>query len=69
MLLLHNKLLKKEDVCVLGLATTLQNPCFDDDHLDEFFVNAKEKTAGKSLTIVPTNSSKKLHFFYSHEVG
>ncbi len=34
-------------------------PWDDDDHLDEILVNEEEETAGKSLTIVPTNSSKK----------
>jgi hypothetical protein len=66
MLLLHNKLLKKVDICVCSLATALQNPCFDDDYLDDFFVNAEEETASKSLvTIVLSNSSKKIYFFYS----
>ncbi len=65
MLLLHNKLLKKLDVCVRSSATALQNPPVDDDHLDEIFVNAEEEIARKSLTIVPTNSSKKFYFFYS----
>jgi hypothetical protein len=60
MLLLHIELPKKVNVCVPSLAIALQNPpCDDDDHLDEIFVNEEEETAGKSLTIVPTNSSKK----------
>jgi hypothetical protein len=61
----YNELLKKVDVCVCSSATALQNPCIDDDRLDEIFVNAKEEAASKSLTIVPTNSSKKVHLFYS----
>ncbi len=65
MLLLHNNLLKKVDVCVRSLAIALQNPPRnDDDCFNEIFVNVEEETAGKSLTIVPTNSNKKFHFFY-----
>ncbi len=66
MLLLHNELLKNVDVCVCSSATALRNPPRDDDDcFDENFVNAEEEAAGKSLTIVPTNSDKKFHFFYS----
>jgi hypothetical protein len=54
------------DVCVCSLAIALQNPPRDDDDcFDEIFINAEEENAGKSLTIVPTNSNKKFHFFYS----
>jgi hypothetical protein len=45
--------MKKVDVCVHSLAIALQNPPRDDsDCFDEIFVNAEEKTASKSLTIV-----------------
>ncbi len=66
MLLLHNELLKKVDVCVCSSAIALQNPPRDDDDcFDEILVNVEEEAAGKSLTIVPTNSDTKFHFFYS----
>ena len=33
--------------------------------MNEIIVSAEEETAGKILTIVPSNRSKKFHFFYS----
>jgi hypothetical protein len=63
---IHTKLLKKVDMCLHSSTTSLQGPCFDDlgDCVNEIFVNEEEESAGKLLTIVPLNSSKKFHFFY-----
>ena len=65
MLSLHNKILKKVDGCGQSTAIALQNASFNDDRLNKNFVSAEEETAGKSLTIVSSNRSKKFHFFYS----
>jgi hypothetical protein len=64
---MHTKLLKKVDMCLRSLTTALQGPCFDapGDCVNEIFVNEEEESAGKLLMIVPSNSSKKFHFFYS----
>jgi hypothetical protein len=64
---MHTKLLKKVDMCLRNSTTALQGvPCFDapGDCVNEIFVNEEEKSAGKPLMIVPSNSSKKFHFFY-----
>ena len=65
MLSLHNKIMKKVDGCGRSLAIALRDASFSDDHSNEIFVSAEEETAGKSLIIVPSNRSKKFHFFYS----
>ena len=64
---MHTKLLKKVDMCLRSSTTALQVPCFDapGDSVNEIFVNEEEESAGKPLMIVPPNSSKKFHFFYS----
>jgi hypothetical protein len=64
---MHTKPLKKVDMCLHSLTTALQVPCFDapGDRVNEIFVNEEKESAGKPLTIVPSNSSKKFHFFYS----
>jgi hypothetical protein len=54
-------------MCLCSLTTALQVPCFDapGDCMNEVFVNEEEESAVKPLTIVPSNSSKKFHFFFS----
>jgi hypothetical protein len=64
---MHTELLKKVDMCMHSLTTALhQGPCFNapGDCVNEIFVNEEEEPARKPLTIVPSNSSKKFHFFY-----
>jgi hypothetical protein len=65
---MHTKLPKKIDMCLHSLTTALhQDPCFDasGDCVNEIFVNEEEESARKPLAIVPSNSSKKFHFFHS----
>jgi hypothetical protein len=64
---MHTELLKKVDMCLRSSTTALQVPCFDapGDSVNETFVDEEEESVGKPLTIVPPNSSKKFHFFYS----
>jgi hypothetical protein len=65
---MHTELPKKVDMRLCNSTTALhQDPCFDatGDCVNEIFVNEEEESAGKPLTIVPSNSSKKFHFFYS----
>jgi hypothetical protein len=61
------KLLKKIDMCLCSSTIAIQVPCFDapGDSVNEIFVNEKEESARKPLMIVPPNSSKNFHFFYS----
>ena len=69
MITLHNELLKKVDVCGRESANTVHYACFagigDDTGFNEIFLTASENVTDKSLTIVPSNRSKKFHFFYS----
>ncbi len=62
---MHTELLKKVDMCLRSLTTALQGPCFDapGDCVNDFFVNEEEELARKLLRVVPSNSSKKFHFF------
>jgi hypothetical protein len=55
------------DMCLHGLTTALQVPCFDapGDRVNESFVNEDEESARKLLMIVLLNISKKFPFFYS----
>ncbi len=62
MITLHNKLLKKVDVCSRESANAVQNACFAG--FDDILLTASEDMTDKSLTIVPSNRSKKFHFFY-----
>ncbi len=64
---MHTELLKKVDMCLPSSTTVLRVPYFDapGDCVNEIFVNEEKESAGKPLTIVPSNSSKKFHFFYS----
>jgi hypothetical protein len=69
MLSLHTELLKKVDLCLRSLTSSLTAPCFDaapGDCMNDIFVNAEEEAAGKPLTIVPAGRDKKFHFFYSN---
>jgi hypothetical protein len=63
-------------LCLRGFLATLactiaavQNACFvgieDGTGFDDIFLTASEEVTDKSLTIVPSNRSKKFHFFYS----
>ncbi len=69
MITLHNELLKKVDICGQASANAIQNARFvgieDGTGLDDIFLTASEEVTDKSLTIVPSNRSKKCHFFYS----
>jgi len=69
MITLHNELLKKVDICSQASANVFQNACFvgvkDGTGFNFIFLTALEEVTDKSLTIVPSNRSKKFHFFYS----
>ena len=68
MLLLHNELMRKVDIFGWTLVNAPSNTRFDDHGGDEILVSGEEEAAGKPLTIVeqlPSNRSKKFHFFYS----
>jgi len=66
---LHNELLKKVDFCSQASANVVQNARFvgieDGSAFNDIFLTASEEVTDKSLTIVPSNRSKKFHFFYS----
>ena len=68
MLSLHNELLKKVDICCQASANAIQNARFvgieDGTGFDDIFLTASEELTNKSLTIVPSDRSKKFHFFY-----
>jgi hypothetical protein len=68
MLTLHNELLKKVDICGQASANAVQNARFvgieDGTGFDDIFLTASEEVTDKSLTIVPSDRSKKIHFFY-----
>ena len=69
MITLHNELLKKVDVCGQKSANAIQNARFagigDGTDFNDIFVTALEEVTDKSLPI-PSNRSKKFHFFYSN---